>query len=76
MVDAYSHLFLRTLGELSGYFFALEAVTPMIARTPTEKVLEAYTNHLVEVSMALAPKLMDRYYLPTTNPYADDGASA
>jgi hypothetical protein len=73
-VDAYSFQFVLKLGELSPYFYALEVVTPMIGRTPTAKVLGAYADHLVEVSMAIAPKLEQRYYLPTVDPYADESA--
>lgn len=72
MVDAYSYGFVLTLGQLSRYFYGLQVMTPMWARTPTEKVLEAYTNHLVDVSVALSPKLMERYYIPTVDPYAEE----
>ena len=72
VVDAYSFGFVDKLGELSPHFYALKVLTPLIARTPTTKILEAYADRLVEVSAAISPKLEERYYLPTNDPYADD----
>ncbi len=69
-VDAFSFGFLKPLRELSPYFAPLDAVTPMIARTPTTKALIDYGDHLVRRGEPLAAKLESLCYLPTADPGA------
>lgn len=72
MVDAFSFEFLETLGKISGHFRHLQAVTPMMVRTPVQKRLEAYEEHLLRLERLLGRSLEKLCYLPTVDPYATD----
>lgn len=72
MVDAYSFLFLEKLADLCPYFENLKVITPVIAKTPTMKVVFAYADYLAEVSTMLGPYLSEYSFLPT-DAYAQQG---
>src|SRR2546426_4684968 len=66
-VDSFSFDFLRTLGEISGYFPALEPMTVFIGHTHVQQQLEAYGDYLVEIGASLTPELERFCYLPTSS---------
>lgn len=72
LTDAVSLRMLDCLAEVDGHFYALRRETPMLARTPTMKRLEAYEEHLMRIGAGLGPILEDACYPPTRDPYTDD----
>lgn len=72
-VDALSSLFVDRLGEMYPDFYSLSATTPGPARTPGVKRLNAYEDYLVEVGDSLTSSLVELGYVPTRDPWAEDG---
>jgi hypothetical protein len=72
MVDAVSIGFLDTLAYACPHFYQLLHQTPMIAKTPTMKRLEAYEGHLLQIGNVLTPFLETSGYLPTRSLSGDD----
>lgn len=70
-VDAVSFGILEILASASPHFYNLRGETPMLARTPTMKRLEAYEDHLLKIGVTLTPYLEAAGYLPTRDPYRD-----
>ena len=65
-VDSLSFTFLETLGKVSPYFESLDASTPLIAKTPTQKTIEAYETHLLRLGPFISRKLEHAGYVPTS----------
>lgn len=71
-VDSASFLFLNgPLTEVDGHFGAFTVITPVIARTPTMKLLIEYEAHLLEHDAFISPRLVELGYQPTRNPFAE-----
>lgn len=64
LVDVASFGLVVELAQLDPAFSSLLITTPLLARTPDMKILEAYEDHLMVLSAALAPELSRSGYVP------------
>lgn len=64
LVDAASFGLVVELAQLDPAFERLLVTTPLLARTPDMKILEAYEDELMELSAMLAPVLARNGYVP------------